>query len=218
MLPFLYICKFVEKLLGTETELKYKIMGFGIHPAMIPVTYNGTIKTRNHVQWLETYKTIEKDPYGSPKISNNGGAVVDCPDSNDVLFHRGKSCQYHPGNVAFRSMLESKKRQHLESKQTIKKEIAWDIMKEVERRGGRFLYWDKSGWWVELKNRTEIRHKVATSLRDFNKQTRAAQRRQNTHSSTHLFRGKGSKKQKRDHQDSDSGSDCTCVPCGILVV
>lgn len=196
--------------LGTKTELNYKIMGFGIHPEMIPVTDNGTIKTRNHVQWLETHQLIEKAPYGSLR-ETGGGAVVDCPGINDVLFHRGKSCQYHPGNVTFKSMLESKKRQHMAANQTMKKEIAYDIMVDVENRTGRFLYWDKSGWWVEFDNRTEIRHKVATSLRDFNKQTRAANNRQNTHSSTHVFRE--AKKQKRGHpDDSDVSSDCSACP------
>eukprot|EP00531_Pseudo-nitzschia_arenysensis_P001892 CAMPEP_0116146866 /NCGR_PEP_ID=MMETSP0329-20121206/17413_1 /TAXON_ID=697910 /ORGANISM="Pseudo-nitzschia arenysensis, Strain B593" /LENGTH=520 /DNA_ID=CAMNT_0003642683 /DNA_START=86 /DNA_END=1648 /DNA_ORIENTATION=- len=202
---------------GTKIELNYKIMGFGIQPEMIPVTDNGTIKTRNHVQWLETRKLIEKNPYGS-LAETSGVAVVGCPGINDVLFHRGKSCQYHPGNVAFRSMLESKKRQHLAANQTMKKEIAYDIMVDVENSTGRFLYWDKSGWWVEFENRTEIRHKVATSLRDFNKQTKAANNRQNTHSSTHVFRGPEAKKQKRDHRgDSDESSDCSCPGLTICI-
>lgn len=190
------------------TELKYKILGFGINPEMIPVSESGTIKTRNFLQWMETFKSVEHEPYGSSITTAGGRQAVDCPGTNDVLFHRGKSCQYHPGNVAFRGMLESKKRQHLAANQTMKKEIAWEIMAEVERRKGRFLSWDKSGWWVEFNDRTEVRHKVATSLRDFNKKARAANNRQNTHSSTSKFRM--TKKQKTDHS---SDSDSACSQC-----
>ncbi len=193
------------------TELKYKIMCFGINPEMIPVSESGTIKTRNFLQWLETFKSIEHNPYGSSVTIAGGRDAVDCPGTNDVLFHRGKSCQHHPGNVAFRGMLESKKRQHLVANQTMKKEMAWEIMAEVERRNGRFLSWDKSGWWVEFDDRTEVRHKVATSLRDFNKKARAANNRQNIHSSTSQFRGQVSKKQKREH--SSDSDDSTCLPC-----
>ena len=172
-------------------------MGFGIHPETIPLTHNDTLKTRNHTQWLETRKLIERESYGSLiEAAEVGSAVVDCPGINDVLFHRGKMCKYHPGNVAFRGMLESKKCQHLAANQTMKKEIAYEIMVEVERRNGRFLYWDKSGWWVEFGNRSVIRHKVATSLRDFNKQTKAANNRQNTNSSTSVFRDPDAKKRK----------------------
>lgn len=196
-------------LTGTMTELKYKILGYGINPEMIPVSDSGTIKTRNFLQWMETFKSIEKEPYGSTITTADGRNAIDCPKSNDVLFHRGKSCQYHPGNVAFRGMLEAKKRQHLAANQTMKKEIAWAIMAEVERRKGRFLSWDKSGWWVELNERTEVRHKVATSLRDFNKKTRAVNNRQNTYSSTSKFREQMAKKQKVEHTDSSDDSACS---------
>lgn len=197
---------------GTKTELNYKIMTFGIHPAMLPVTDNGIIKTRNHIQWLEARECIERDAYGSVNTTVSGGAIVECPGINDVLFNRGKSCQYHPGNVTFRNKLESKKEEHLIANQTMKKEIAWEIMKDVENRIGRFLHWDKPGWWVEFENRTEIRHKIATSLRDFNKHTRAAKNRQNTHSSTNVFRNQESKKRKLDNSGSiGPSSDCKCM-------
>jgi len=194
---------------GAITELNYKIMTFGIHPAMLPVSDTGIIKIRNHVKWLEARINIEKDPYGSKKTSATGGVMVECPGMNDVLFNRGKSCQHHPGNVTFRSMVESKKHRHMIANQTEKKEIAWEVMEEVENRNGRFFYWDKSGWWAEFEDRTEIRHKVATSLRDFNKQVRAIENRQNTHSSTNAFRNQNARKRKRE-EDNGSSSDCSC--------
>ena len=186
-------------------------MSYGIHPTMLPITDNGIIKTRNYVKWLETRKSMEREPYGSLKATATGGAIVDCPGVNDVLFNRGKSCQYHPGNITFRGMLESKKHLHLAANQTMKREIAWEIMSEVESRNGRFLYCDKSGWWIEFENRMNIRHKVATSLRDFNKQIRASQNRQDTHCSTYVFQDQQQRKRKRDLPgNDDSLTDCSC--------
>lgn len=58
--------------------------------------------------------------------------------------------------------------------QTGKRDFAWSIVEEIELRNGRFLTWDRtSGFWVQLRDRSEIRLKVATSLRDFNKHSRA---------------------------------------------
>jgi len=202
---------------GTQTEINYKIMSYGIHPAMLPITDNGIIKTRNHVKWLETRECMEREPYGSLKATASGGAIVDCPGVNDVLFNRGKSCQYHPGNITFRGMLESKKHLHLTANQTMKREIAWEIMSEVESKNGRFLYCDNSGWWMEFENRIDIRHKVATSLRDFNKQTRASQKRQDTNCSTNVFRDQEQRKRKRDQPgNDDSSTDCSCLG-GLMI-
>ena len=194
-------------------ELNYKIMGFGIHPGMLPIANNGTIKNKNHLQWMKSRERIERDPFGS---LDDDGTVVECPGIHDVLFHRGKSCQYHPGNVTFRGMLESKKDQHRSANQTAKSQIAWDLVKEVEEGSGRFLHWDnRSGWWVKFEDRTEIRHKVATSLRDFGKRTRAAANRQNSDGGTRFFSQLTDsvrlRKRKRDNEAEDSySSDCTC--------
>ena len=199
-------------LTGSRTELNYKIMSYGIHPSLIPISDKGIIKNRNHIQWIEARERIENGTYGS--LAEDTG--VECPGIHDVLFNRGKSCQYHPGNVAFRGMLGSNKHRHLNANQTMKKQIAFEIMEEVQQKGGRFMYWDKAGWWVMLDSQSEIRHKVATSLRDFNKRIRAIQNQKNTHSSTSQFRHQQGKKRKRDNTDSSSTtsstdlSDCSC--------
>merc|ERR1712194_46038 len=66
------------------------------------------------------------------------------------------------------------KEEHALLSQTGKRDFTWSIVEEIEKRGGRFLTWDrKSGFWIQLQDRSEIRLKVATSLRDFNKHSRA---------------------------------------------
>jgi len=184
-------------------------MGYGIQVEMLPLTDNGIVKTRNHLQWLEARKNIEKEPFGSSNSTANG-VIIECPGLNDVLFNRGKSCQYHPGNVTFKGMLESRKDKHLISNQTAKKELAWEVIKKVEANNGRFLYWDKSGWWVEFRDRSEIRHKVATSLRDFNKQMRAKENLRTTKSSTLAFQGQDGKKRKRGIRSDERASSSLC--------
>jgi len=194
---------------GTKLELGYKIMSFGIHSEMIPLTDNSTIRTRSHIQWLEARESIESYSYGSFQSTTGDRVTVECPGINDVLFHRGKSCKYHPGNATFKGMLEAKKNQHLIANQTEKKEIALDIMEEVEKKNGRFLYWERSGWWVEFRDRTESRLKVATSMRDFNKNIRAAENCQKSQSSTRMFM-EGSRKRKQDSPNHNSSPDCSC--------
>jgi len=191
---------------GTWTEMNYKIMCYGIHAEMIPITENYVIKTRNHSQWLQARKCVELDPFGSVRTTADGGLVIECPGLNDVLFNRGKSCQFHPGNVIFRGALESTKRKHWLANQTVKKQLAWQLMEEVEKKNGRFLHWSKPGWWVKFRDRGEIRHKIATSLRDFNKV-------QVVDSSTSTFRNQqGAKKRKREKVDDwDVSPDCSCL-------
>lgn len=195
---------------GTKMELGYKIMGFGIHPSMIPLTDGGTVRTTNHFQWLEARECIESCPYGSFQTDAVGRVTVECPGINDVLFNRGKSCQFHPGNATFKGMLEAKKNQHLVANQMEKKKLAAEIMEEVVSRNGRFLYWEKPGWWVKIGSRVEARRKVATALRDFNKNLRAAENRQKTQSSTHIF-SEESRKRKQGSPNYNSASDCSCL-------
>lgn len=160
---------------GERQELSYKLMGYGIPVQLIPTTESGVIKTKNHAQWLKTRQFLEKDVSSVPTTqpANLVGAI-ECPASNDVLYERTKPCALHPGNTQFKGIIEEKKAEHTQLSQTGKRDFAWSIVEEIERRNGRFLRWDrKNGYWVEIEDRSEIRLKVATSLRDFNKHSKA---------------------------------------------
>lgn len=160
---------------GGRQELAYKLMGFGIPTQILPTTESGAIKTKNHAQWLKTRQLLEQHAFNNPTTqpATLVGAI-ECPALNDVLYERTKPCNFHPGNSRFKGLIEEKKAQHTQLSQTGKRDFAWSIVEEIERRNGRFLTWDKKGgFWIQLRDRSEIRLKVATSLRDFNKHSRA---------------------------------------------
>lgn len=160
---------------GERQELSYKLMGFGIPVQLLPTTESGVIKTKNHVQWFKTRQLLEKRMSDNPTIQpGEFFGAIECPALNDVLYERSKPCMFHPGNSRFKGLIEAKKEEHGMLTQSGKRDFAWSIVEEVEKRRGRFLTWDrKNGFWIQLRDRSEIRLKVATSLRDFNKHSRA---------------------------------------------
>jgi hypothetical protein len=80
--------------------------------------------------------------------------------------------------------------------------LAEDIVEVIESLNGRFLIWDKIGYWTELKDRHLIIYKIEVAIRDFRVKIRANETRQKTDSSTHRFVGQdgtGTKRRKRSN-------------------
>jgi len=61
------------------------------------------------------------------------------PNDNDVLFGRGMGIMIHPGNQRLRSKVQEKKPGYLQSNKARKREIACNIVRDIEKSGGRFL-------------------------------------------------------------------------------
>ena len=60
--------------------------------------------------------------------------IVECPLSNDVIFRRGKTLNFHPGNVKFQNLIESHIQEHSIDPNTSlirRKEIVTEVMNEV---------------------------------------------------------------------------------------
>ncbi len=202
---------------GERTELQYQLMGYGIPVTLIPTTGTGTLKTKVFLQWVKARNILELSRRKSKKPTTNADSnananataplFIDCPGVRDVIFRPlGKSCMLNPGNVAFRGIFEKYHSEHIQAGQTEKKNLVWKIVEEIESGGGRFLVWEKKGWWVPLYDRAEIRNKVATSLRGYNKQRRAEHNRQCFKSSTALFQGQDGKRLKVSRLDEESST------------
>lgn len=167
---------------GSWTEWQYALMGYGIPIDLLPVSPTGNVKTLMLQQWIRVRQMVES-PHGlqNEMISSDSDdsssmvsdSAIECPNLNDVVFRPGKSYMCHPGNVMFRSLIESKIDEHFAATRTEKAAIAWAIVREVERRGGRFLRWDNRGWWTEFEDRSEIRYKIPTYFRDFTRNKKA---------------------------------------------
>jgi len=217
-------------------------MGFGIPVQLLPTTESGVIKTKNHSQWFKCRQLLEKnaDSAAANAAANATGNVatntntinitvtpaelvgaIECPAMNDVLYERSKPCMSHPGNIQFKGLIEAKKEEHGLLTQTGKRDFAWSIVEEVEKRNGRFLTWDRhnGGFWIQIKDRSEIRLKVATSLRDFNKHSRALTKCQTTSSVCKVnFNNDGQEKFKKRRvmvSADDSQPDNTALCGGV---
>jgi hypothetical protein len=84
--------------------------------------------------------------------------IVECPGSNDVIFRRGKSMNYHPGNVQFQNIIESRLDEFTKAKnqkgQQLK--IVIEIIHYIQNiQNGIFLKWNASnGWWTIINNKS----------------------------------------------------------------
>lgn len=112
------------------------------------------------------------------------------PGPSDVLCGRGGGINAHPGNVAFRELVQEKKeRYNLAANKQEKAEISQDIVDHVKKRGGRFLHKDDtrpfsaniptSGWWIEIDDIKAIA-KTSQALREGAPRIRAKAAKQTT--------------------------------------
>lgn len=151
---------------GDQVELLYLLSSFGVPVDLLPVSSTGKVKTANQASWVSVQraKLWIKDTKKEEEI-------VDCPRSADVVFKKGPGYRNNPGNVFFRGLIE----QFSESHQTVGKEekyqITLRIVESIEEVNGRFLEWSKSRkMWLRMNDRNKIRSKVASSIKQYNRQ------------------------------------------------
>ena len=146
--------------LGNPIEWRYALQAYGIPTEIIPSTDTGNIKLDNLRQWirLKTYTeqfTQERMTASMETMMTPLNSIVECPGSNDVIFKRGKSINYHPGNVMFQNLIESRISQHSidpNSTEAQKHTIELEVIQQVQKDGGRFLKWDiENGWWINMR-------------------------------------------------------------------
>ena len=157
----------VMMVLGEPMELRYILQGFGIDTNNFPISWTGTIKSNYQKQWIWTRKYIEDNNYNCSGtcVSNNGSAIVECPELKDIIFKKGAAANAHPGNVIFRSMIQMKYEQcpRIPTKSFIK-----EIIQEIRDQRLRMLIWnDDHSWWSLLEDEKQIYKKLEYIVRDF---------------------------------------------------
>jgi hypothetical protein len=186
-----------------DVETMFQLMTYGIPVDLIPRTGTGKIKMKNHQQWIKTRKIIEE--------TKEEQAPIECPGRNDVVFRFGKSYLSHPGNATFRGLIEANFDEHNNATNNDTKiAVSWRIVEDVERRGGRFLVWDKRGWWKVTTDRAQIRSKVAGSLKEHKRRMIAKKNVQYNSSGTYQFERQDGGKRKRA-EDGSEPSKCICT-------
>ena len=84
---------------------------------------------------------LEGDPSIPPPqtIFTSGSELVYDLRDQDVLCGRGAPTNFHPGNQLFRELVAKFQSAYLASRRSDKPEIATQIVKAIQKRGGRFL-------------------------------------------------------------------------------
>uniref|UniRef100_A0A7S4ENT3 DUF6824 domain-containing protein n=1 Tax=Pseudo-nitzschia australis TaxID=44445 RepID=A0A7S4ENT3_9STRA len=220
--------------LGDPLEIRYKLQGYGIPTEFIPATDAGNIKSANLRQWMKLRKHVEKEEqewmvqtgtlYSSSNSEEDSSLastgvdihmpmsnIVECPLSADVVFRRGQSLNFHPGNAMFQNLIELRIHEHtIDPKTTQSRRLAleMELIEKVRSNGGRFLKWEvDKRWWVNMDSvetttkgnnnsnnsqrealDKEILSKVHYAFRDFRKKMlRTKQELIVNASSTHVF-------------------------------
>lgn len=206
--------------LGESMEIHYKLQGYGIPFEHVPISWTGKVKVQYLKQWMRIRLAIEKytihnkhdnntttissssgSDGSSDESTNPAGDIIECPQLQDVVFRQGTSGVSHPGNVTFRSLIEStvlveqfeRGQQEKERSTSIAnaknnpsnnkkkpktkrpKQLALQIYEERHRTSsstGRFLIWNnEKGWWNELNDKEQICMKIEYMVREFQKMT-----------------------------------------------
>ena len=239
---------------GDPLELRYQLQGYGIPTELIPSTDTGNVKSANLKQWIKLRRYLEwqaqqqdatmyssdsdvaSDYESSASYMSNPytNRIVECPGSNDVIFRRGKSMNYHPGNVKFLNLIESNIQEHtFDTKTTQIRRMAIEegIIRQVREGGGRFLTWDIDNcWWIDMSNDDgkgnweidkEIQRKIHYAFRDFRKKLlRTQQKLVVNSSSTYAFeRQDGQKRKRQNDATTMRSSECNirdaCFSSGL---
>jgi len=194
---------------GHDVENRYQLNGYGIPLDQLPITESGKIKTTYFKKWIQFRKNLEdpKSDFCQSKLS-----IVECPGVADVVFRPSQSMMCHPGNVTFRSLVESEHYKHnVATTRGEKAQITNGVIQEIRNLGGRFLVWDNRNFWVELTNEKQIYSKSATFFRNSKISAIAKINRRKVQNWTYDFAGGDGKRRKTDSDEESFSGSCTSL-------
>lgn len=146
---------------GTHQEVTYELMTYGIPKEALPVTDDGKIKTKLHLELLEMKLTIEELEASS---NFTGQTFVLFPSRKDVLFGKGRRFQNHPGNMNLKHRVDDMLASYESLDKPGKTEFADRIVRTLKAEGVHFLSQD-NGVWMETTDDI-ARSKVAQMFRN----------------------------------------------------
>mmetsp|Transcript_5178 Transcript_5178/g.15076 ORF Transcript_5178/g.15076 Transcript_5178/m.15076 type:complete len:475 (-) Transcript_5178:145-1569(-) len=125
---------------GTDMEVIYTLMTFGIPSEFLPVTANGTLRLDAHREYVRKMR----------KISQANGDIerTIVPGKYDVLLGRGKPLQKYSGNLNYHYVIECYHDRYEAAAKGDKAVLAMEIVKKIHSQGGRFLKQDDAGWTI----------------------------------------------------------------------
>jgi hypothetical protein len=140
-------------------ECAFALMTYGIPTDAIPITVDGELKGKNHLEWVNMRRKQEDDKSGRPRI------VV--PSHSDILFGRGKPFREHIGNLRLSNLLDDHLARYVAVKVKEKSAMIAEMVYIIKKKGGRFLK-QENGVWVgadEKRAREKVSHAFRTRIR-----------------------------------------------------
>lgn len=126
--------------LGTDMEIIYILMTFGIPNETLPVSFNGSLRLENHRDYVRKMRN-------ACELDDNINRII-VPGKFDVLLGRGKPLQKFSGNLNYHYVIEGYHDRYEAAAKGVKAELAMEIVKKIDDQGGRFLKQDEAGWTV----------------------------------------------------------------------
>eukprot|EP00536_Pseudo-nitzschia_multiseries_P011634 jgi/Psemu1/326533/estExt_fgenesh1_pg.C_4070001 len=126
--------------LGTDMEVIYTLMTFGIPSESLPVMPNGTLRLDAHRDYVQKMRKCSQANWTMERI------IV--PGKYDVLLGRGKPLQKYSGNLNFHYVIECCHERYEAAAKGDKANLAMEIVKTIHAKGGRFLKQDDAGWSI----------------------------------------------------------------------
>jgi len=126
--------------LGTDMEVIYTLMTFGIPSQSLPVSFNGSLRLGAHREYICKMKKVDE-------LDDDIDRII-VPGKYDVLLGRGKPLQKYSGNLNYHYVIEGYHDRYEEAAKGVKAELAMEIVTKINIRGGRFLKQDEAGWTV----------------------------------------------------------------------
>lgn len=207
---------------GEEVENRYKLTNFGIPESLMPMTTTGKVKTDYQSNWVTTLKKIEEQRRQQNKDTDSESCpkqeIVECPSSNDVVFRKGRPLyKRNPGNMFYRELIAAASFQHFEAARSGKYAISWNIVKEIESNGGRFLEWSSighgsGGMWIVMTDRRAIRDKIASALKQYNRDNLKTRNRAKAENKKKSQNGEGSLSSGTRHREQSESKAISSTP------
>lgn len=155
---------------GTNQEIRYTLMTFGIPTDILPIADDGTILLENHEEWINQRVELEK----MDRSRGNQITYVYTPGPFDILLGRGKATLKRPGNIRYKFLIEEHAERYEKTPKAEKTVVAEELLLLLKSSGSRFLKFEKGRGWTEVGD-AAARDKISMSFRDRRQQSRREQ-------------------------------------------
>jgi hypothetical protein len=118
--------------LGSQWEVFFSLMGFGIVKEALPFDVDGTVNLEGFSKYMKRIEEKElREQVGEDRILT--------PLSNDVLLGRGRPYQEFPGNLRLAEIIDEYRETYQSESKLQKTAMSNKVVTIIKDSGGRFL-------------------------------------------------------------------------------